>query len=257
MPSLKTAVSALSTVFPKALPTLDVVDRVVQSLSPYGFGSSTLLVTSFCPDDISRSLEKEFSSIFGECYFQLGGLAGFAFGGLTGFGAMASHVPGGGGCVIVYGPHVGIDDNGQLGYATRTGSSTSSACCSSATEAVERMRGVQRHTVISDGNNLSGPLETQQAHVNSVVLQHADRLERAKDAQIELPYALFDTQDELMMKIVAQGCDRVPGKIVLLGGITINTPDGVSDYFVPLRFELFNNRGILVEDLMWEAFHGR
>jgi len=40
-----------------------------------------------------------------------------------------------------------------------------------------------------------------------------------------------------------------PGKIAVLGGIQINTPEGMSDYFKPLSFEIYDNSGKLVEDM--------
>jgi hypothetical protein len=40
------------------------------------------------------------------------------------------------------------------------------------------------------------------------------------------------------------------GNIALLGGIQINTPEGISDYFLPLTFELRNSNGKVIEDLM-------
>jgi hypothetical protein len=69
---------------------------------------------------------------------------------------------------------------------------------------------------------------------------------------VELPYALFDAQDELMQKIVAKGCSNVAGngKIALLGGIQINTPEGMADYFLPLRFDIRDNRGVVFDDFM-------
>jgi hypothetical protein len=37
----------------------------------------------------------------------------------------------------------------------------------------------------------------------------------------------------------------------MLGGIQINTPDGISDYFLPLSFDLRNNQGKIVKSLLW------
>jgi hypothetical protein len=66
---------------------------------------------------------------------------------------------------------------------------------------------------------------------------------------MELPFAMFDAQDDLMQQIIAKGCSQVAGqgKIALLGGIQINTPSGVPDYFLPLRFDLLNNSGELLD----------
>lgn len=102
-------------------------------------------------------------------------------------------------------------------------------------------------------------IDAQQAYVGDMLLPHGERLEQAKEPMVELPHALFEAQDELMQKIIAKGCREVAGrgKIALLGGIQINTPEGVSDYFLPLRFELLNNKGIMIEDLMLETSKNR
>lgn len=127
------------------------------------------------------------------------------------------------------------------------------SCCGSAVAASIYVR-----SVLKGGERAKPPQEAfdaQQAYVGEMLLPFADRLESAKDPMVELPHALFEAQDELMQRIVAKGCREVAGrgKIAILGGIQINTPEGISDYFLPLRFELLNNKGIMIEDLMLEA----
>ena len=92
-----------------------------------------------------------------------------------------------------------------------------------------------------------------------MLLPQAERLAQAKNKTVELPFALFDAQQDLVKKIVARAGANVggDGKIALLGGIQINTPDsssteGMYDYFLPLSFEIRNNKGDLIEDLLWE-----
>jgi hypothetical protein len=47
-----------------------------------------------------------------------------------------------------------------------------------------------------------------------------------------------------------EGCHRVKNNIALLGGIQINTAPQALDYFLPLRFDLMNNRGKVIEDML-------
>ena len=58
----------------------------------------------------------------------------------------------------------------------------------------------------------------------------------------------------VMDKIVAAGCQEVAGegKIALLGGIQINTPEAESDFFLPLNFEVRSNKNASIKDLMWK-----
>ena len=51
---------------------------------------------------------------------------------------------------------------------------------------------------------------------------------------------------------MSKGCGEVAneGKIALLGGIQINTPAGTKEYFLPKVFEIRNNSGEKIADLM-------
>jgi len=55
-------------------------------------------------------------------------------------------------------------------------------------------------------------------------------------------------------RIVEAGCQNVAGegKIAMLSGIQINTPETESDYFLPLNFEIRDNKNKRIQDLMWK-----
>lgn len=158
----------------------------------------------------------------------MGGLAGFAFGGITSFGAMAAHIPDGGSCAVVYGPHVGVDSDGSVGTVQRRGRANGGACCGSAVAAAGYVAGVS-----AGGDKSSIPddvLDAQQAMVGEMLLPFADRLERAEEKMKELPLALYDAQTQLMQEIVKGGAAGVgDGSIAVIGGVQINTPPGYSD----------------------------
>jgi hypothetical protein len=220
---------------------------VKSALSKHGYGDTSLIATSLCCDEVNRPLEQTLSHTYGS-YFAMGGLAGFPFGGVTSFGAMAHHIPDGGSCLVIYGPHVGIDADGKVGTVDRRGRMKGGACCGSAIAACGYVNNVMNGK-IKAGGPPSGPLDAQQTFVGNMLLPHGQRLQAAADPMAELPFAMFDAQDDLMQQIVAKGCSQVAGKgkIALLGGIQINTPSGVPDYFLPLRFDLLNNSGELLD----------
>jgi len=237
--------------FPGAVSNSELVSRISSALDKYGYGKTTLLATSLCCDEVNRELDLDLSKTYGE-QFSMGGLAGFAFGGVTSFGAMAHHIPTGGDCLVVYGPHVGVDADGNVGKINRRGRKKSGACCGSGVAAagyVEAVRQGKRDPSAPATN----PLDAQQNFVGNLLLPHGHRLEEAKDPMVELPLALFDAQNDLMHQIVAAGCGEVggDGKIALLGGVQINTPAGTSDYFLPQVFEIRNNKGQLIQNLLW------
>jgi len=134
--------------FPGAVTNKELCEKIKATLEPHGYGSNSLVATSLCCDEVNRTLEHDLKQLYRE-NFSMGGLAGFPFGGATSFGAMAHHIPEGGSCLVVYGPHVGVDSDGNIGKVDRRGRpSASGTCCGSAMDAisycVETMRKDQK-----------------------------------------------------------------------------------------------------------------
>jgi hypothetical protein len=72
--------------FPGALSNKELLERVGFRLSRRGFQQDTTLVaSSLCSDEVNRPLEDTFLKYYGN-HFAMGGLAGFPFSGVTGFG---------------------------------------------------------------------------------------------------------------------------------------------------------------------------
>jgi hypothetical protein len=248
LPSRAT-VSSIMSAFPGARSNADLIQLVQRTLVPFGFGKSSLLCTSLCSDELSRCLEADLQAVFGDNY-RMGGLSGFAFGGSTAFWLMAGHIPDCGTCLIVYGPHVGVDSAGKIGTVDRRGCENGSTCCTSGIAAAEYIKDVRLGRAKVEAP--TDPMDAQQAYVCDMLLPYSDQLDRAENPMIELPFALFQAQDLLMKRLVARGCQRSKGwkKIALLGGIQVNTPEGVSDYFLPLRFDLITNGREDVQNLL-------
>jgi Limiting CO2-inducible proteins B/C beta carbonyic anhydrases len=168
------------------------------------------------------------------------------------YSAMAHHIPDGGSCLVVYGPHVGVDSEGKVGQINRRGREGSGPCCGSAAVAAGYVAKVRSGDIDAAGPPIDA-LDATQNFVGAMLLPYAERLEAAIEPEVELPFALFDAQHEMMQAIVRKGCGEVAGDgmITLLGGIQINTPTGITDYFLPRVFEIRDNKGSLVKDLMW------
>jgi hypothetical protein len=242
-------ITKINEVFPGALPNKSLVSKATKALKKYDYGSDSLIATSFCADEVNRCLEAELGKVFTD-NFSMGGLAGFPFGGVTSFGAMAAHIPDGGSCLVVFGPHVGVDSAGSVGTVERRGRANGGACCGSAVAA----SGYVASVLSGDTEKAKPPadaLDAQQSFVGSLLLPHAARLDKASDKMVELPYALYDAQKEMMTDVVTSAAGAVAGsgKIAVMGGIQINTPPGQSDYYLPLSFEVYDNTGTKIEDL--------
>ena len=162
---------------------------------------------------------------------------------------MSAHIPDDGYCLIIYGPHVGISKDGTIGKVEREGIELVDNCCGSAIAASGYLQG------ITDGGaqittKIQEFTDFQQGAVNELILPHGKRLADAENRMLELPYALYDSQDMLMADIVKAGAGGTKAGLALLGGIQINTSPTTLDYFHPLRFDYMNNKGEVLEDLL-------
>lgn len=132
----------IQSIFPGAINNKDLETTVVSVLAEKGFdATNTLLATSLCCDELARRLEDDFVKIYGN-NFNLGGLSGFPFAGNTGFGAMAAHIPDGGFCLTIFGPHVGVTADGVVGKVERRGIKLVDTCCGSAVAASNYLKGI-------------------------------------------------------------------------------------------------------------------
>ena len=129
--------TSIRTFFPGSLPNSSIISKVQKRLStreyrPY----NTILGASLCSDEIDSttlSLQDGFKSAMAVKkdggVFNLGGLGGVPFVGKSGFGAFLSHVPTNGKVLIMYGPHVGISNEGVVGKVERVGQDKPSTSC--------------------------------------------------------------------------------------------------------------------------------
>ena len=235
--------------FPGAISNDELLTKVVGILESKGYtGKNTLLTTSLCCDELARTLEDDFYNVYGK-NFNLGGLAGFPFGGTTAFGAMAAHIPDNGNTLVVFGPHVGITQDGLVGKVERKGIKLVDTCCGSAIAASNYLQG------ISDGNTpvntrIKNFADFQQNAVKELILPHGERLMNAKNRMVELPYALFESQTMLLSDIVKEKSGGLKEGTAILGGIQINTGPDSPDYFHPLRFDYIDGNENVIEDLL-------
>ncbi|KAL9179037.1 hypothetical protein ACHAXT_000079 [Thalassiosira profunda] len=243
----------VATHFPGAIANSTLVERVSSALSAKGFTSEkTLLCASLCADELARTLEADFGQLYGPA-FNLGGLSGFPFAGNTGFGAMSAHIPDDGFCLLIHGPHVGVTQDGVVGKVERPGMANVDNCCGSAIAASNYLKGIT-HGGAPISTKLRPFSDFQQGAVQELILPFGKRLadtDGEEGRMKELPYALYDSQSEMVREIIAAGRGGVKGGgLALLGGIQINTGPGTEDYFHPLRFDYYEGDGERVEGLL-------
>lgn len=235
--------------YPGAVSNKKLVSTIVSLLCSKGFTpENTLLATSLCCDELARQLETDFNHVYGK-HFNLGGLAGFPFAGNTGFGAMSAHIPDDGYCLTVYGPHVGITADGMVGKVERSGIALVDTCCGSAIAASNYLKGIT-HGGAKININIQSFTDFQQGVVQEMILPYGKRLADAKQPMVELPLALYESQDLLLDEIIKTGKTGIKRGFARLGGIQINTGPDTLDYFLPLTFEYMNHKGENTIDML-------
>jgi len=219
----------------------------------------TKLATSFCNNTDRRVLEKDLCSAFGRTHIAMGGTAGFAFGGLTSFLEMARSSKD---CLIVYGPHIGVDETGIVPESSVLGCEAYSKAVKRVLQAYGDSKGSEEKKVQDEedveASTAPSPSEVdlyEEGLVDRLLMPFCKRLDESKGDAMELAMVAFDAQDELMQSIVMAGCQQVQvsGQIAMLGGIQVHTPEKTQDYFLPLKFDLLDSKGKLVEHLLWRA----
>merc|ERR1712130_1028553 len=109
---------ALHTAFPGSLPGQSIHSRSTAALRSFGLNAdNTVYAQSICPDEINNEdgdLSRLLAEEWGEVY-HMGGIGGFPFIGTSGFEMFSDRVPDDGHILIMFGPHIGISEEGVLG----------------------------------------------------------------------------------------------------------------------------------------------
>jgi len=232
--------TAIEKYFPSAMTSRRTADRVIMTLRERGYTSSnTLLGASVCSDEINISgripkcLYNELTENCGNKAFTLGGLAGVPFVGKSGLAACVGHVPDQGKLIILFAPHLGISELGEVGPIRRYGKTSISNACGAAIGAYKLIKAQL-------------PFESKQYDEEEafIVRELSKRLEGVTFTEDMDPIAFVTYQmfcvvrDVLFQEIralpsIAEKCSEV----ALLGGVIINQFDN-DDYFQPLSFQV-------------------
>lgn len=225
---------------------------------------STLFGTSLCPDDINRvrgGLAESMKEYWGEC-FPLGGTCGVPFVGRTGFRAFANRVPDQGHILLLYGPHVSIAADGEVGKYQREGQADRSAACGAVIgayqgiellrEAMELKRSLleEDHIEAEAGGDRGFDEDDDDMEMTWIKKQIEPEMKRIQTAESPMAalahhsYAMVEHQVDAVVDT-----SFGDGFLVLVGGIVLNMPRPCQDHFLPLRFEA-RKRGDATHDFM-------
>jgi hypothetical protein len=225
--------------YPEAITEVAFIERVWRLLGDEHHIdlSKVLLANSVCADDVIPLRESDIplpktkgklkQHFLGP--FSMGGLAGIPYSGLTGVLTVAHHVPDGGAALIVYGPHIGITDQGELGKLLRPGQHRESAACGALTLALKHFQSAPGYLPAYDDD------DTEQMTLERRLLPFREQIltaEKPLRAATEIAYTVIH---ELIHRYVrTQKKEFSCEYLALAGGIIINTSPQHEDY-VDLR----------------------
>jgi len=239
--------------FPGAQTNAHVLQVCKHVLELIGISAeNTLYAQSVCPDHINSSeedLQVMFSSYLGDVFMHLGGLAGLPFTGSTGFSSFTNHTPENGHLFFLFSPHIGINTHLELGYHEN------GAACEAAVAALKTC-GSNNFCPISEESLGKSPCDFQ---MNFLIKEIYERKEKIlnkptqNEQQAELVMQIYNIGEMFLEKIVSTKFGPGKnGKLILLGGIQINLPSPMHNFFLPLLFECREEGN--VTDFMHNAF---
>jgi len=194
----------------------------------------TLFAHATCPDEVNYDEEEDIMAEMTKRWgkrFSLGGLGGMPFSGRTGWAAFGGHTPENAGHILVlYAPHVGVGNNGNVGKIRRQGQSHDTTCCGAAVAAY----GTEK---LPSGDDWITDMEQ---FALTKLLQPFKKAIKAHPTPMKgLSYANFEVSHELLRQQLTQP-ERFCSEIAVVGGIMVNLPGNLHDHFVPMTFEVLN-----------------
>jgi len=211
--------------FPNAVPISNLQEFITEKLSEKNLNKkNTLWATSVCSDEVNQSLHQldEHFETFGP--FILGGISGIPFAGKTGFKAFSSHIPDNGGALIIYGPHIGITQEGEIGKIHRAGQKLNTSSCGSVIGAL--------NTLKSNDNSKKPQYDYQQEEVKNLLRKNWDKLSNSDDQVIAATEITYTEIKHEIREIVNSCISYLEEKPLLtIGGILINTDPSEEDLF--------------------------
>lgn len=218
--------------YPNAITTIDGVNRLIDmvenrlDLEP----SQVMFADSICSDDVnSIQYPTRTQEFLGP--FKMGGLDGYPFAGLTGMGALASHVPDNGAVLIYYGPHIGITKTGVIGEIHRFGQTKNSSCCGAAKGALNNLL----NNRITEGN--IADMDYQMNTIEQILFKQKDRIINSEiplHEATEVIYEAIDARIHDLLSKTKYSCQY----IILLGGILINSDSDMGSFTATRRFDV-------------------
>lgn len=257
------AENAQNALFPGAMLSDDVDKAIARTLRSRGFTpENTLFGHSVCSDEVNNRQEQLIPLMMNRWQegFSLGGLGGLPFAGKSGFGAFLHHVPDSGKILVLFAPHVGIDENGRVGALQRDGQATVSSACGAAVgayKALQKKRSAAPDPLLVLDAVKDELFDPQLEKIVEFLAPRLDGIDDSEDSIAFVTYQMYAIVRELVLACILQTPDLFDNasEVAVVGGIMINRRLG-GDFFQPLSFESCR-KGEPAADLFEQAFGKR
>jgi hypothetical protein len=214
--------------YPYAVPSNEFVRNTYRIINfNYGINPHQIMLAhSICSDDVnSIEYPEEGRQMLGP--FNLGGLDGYPFTGVTGMSAFAHHVPEEGAALVFYAPHVGIGRHGCPGKIQRLGQHDDSTCCGALLKALDALKA---GTISKEATD---PLDYQQQTLESIIWKAKERIESAEDSVIEATDVILEESGKMIDQMIAK--TEFMGKYLFVVGAVVINGDWTMGSFLELR----------------------
>lgn len=220
--------------YPKAVSSRDFILHTFAAIrQQLGLDPSQLLLAhAICSDDVnSIEYPEEGRAMLGP--FNLGGLDGYPFAGLTGMAAFANHIPTEGAALVFYAPHIGINEAGDIGKLRRVGQDHDSGCCGAALLALSRL---------TNGQIKTGPksdLDFQQETLQQFLLAEQERILAAEYPLQETTSVIYEASERCIDELIKK-TSFLGRYIIVMGAIIINADHQFGSFLQLRRFEVLD-----------------
>ncbi|CAG4998537.1 hypothetical protein DYBT9275_02019 [Dyadobacter sp. CECT 9275] len=216
--------------YPQAIRSNDFILGTYSAVSQYNLPPEKIMLAhSICSDDVNAiEYPEEGRQMLGP--FNLGGLNGFPFTGLTGMAAFSHHIPNDGAAMIFYAPHIGISDSGAPGKILRVGQESESSCCGAAILALGRLQNDE----IDPGQK---PFDDYQQHaLQEFLYNEKERVLTAESPIKEATEIIFEQSGKMIDNLI-QKTSFTGRYLFVIGAIIINTDWRHGSFLELRRFE--------------------
>jgi len=216
--------------FPGAVSSSDFILNTYKALVDYNLPPDKIMLAhSICSDDVNAiEYPEEGRQMLGP--FNLGGLNGYPFTGLTGMAAFSHHVPDEGAALVFYAPHIGVSASGELGKIIRVGQDHESSCCGATVLALSRLTNDQ----IFPGEKPSD--DYQQHSLQEFLFANKQRILDSAFPIKESTEVIFEESGALIDHLIEK-TDFAGKYLFVIGAIIINTDLEFGSFVELRRFE--------------------